>query len=276
MIYLENCLRPSGVLGIGSMEKIQNKYKVLVNEKLSPRYWRMAFDAPDVSAQVKPGQFVHIRTDEQGLQPFFRRPFSVYRARKYVEIFYDVIGPGTKLLSLKRKGDIVDVLGPLGTPFEMPVPSTKQVVLIAGGVGIAPMLILSDVLKKKKYDLVLLFGGRDRGHVYPMQEFKDNGVKVHIATDDGSVGAKGCVSVLFNKINKNPGQTFIYTCGPSPMMKAVQAFASQHGIPGQAACEGTMACGLGACLGCSIETKNGYKTVCHDGPAFNLDEVVFH
>jgi dihydroorotate dehydrogenase electron transfer subunit len=258
------------------MEKIQNIYKVLGNEKLSPYYWRMIFDAPDLAAKVKPGQFVHIRTDELGLQPFFRRPFSVYRARKYVEIFYDVVGPGTRLLSLKKKGDTLDVLGPLGVPFVMPPAETKQVVMIAGGIGIAPMLILSDALKNKKYDLILFFGGRDRGHVYPMQEFKDNGVKVHIATDDGSVGTKGLVSVLFDKIEKNPGKAFIYTCGPNPMMKAVQSFAAQHGILGQAACEEIMACGLGACLGCSIETKNGFKTVCYDGPAFDLDEVKFH
>ena len=109
-----------------------------------------------------------------------------------------------------------------------------------------------------------------------MQEFKDNGVKVHIATDDGSVGTKGRVSVLFDKIGRDPNHTFIYTCGPNPMMKAVQAFASARGILGQAACEGTMACGLGACLGCSIETKSGFKTVCHDGPAFDLDEIIFH
>lgn len=258
------------------MEKIQNIYKVLSNEKLSPHYWRMIFDAPGLAAKVKPGQFVHIRTDELGLQPFFRRPFSVYRARKYVEIFYDVVGPGTRLLSLKKKGDTLDVLGPLGVPFVMPPADTKQVVMIAGGIGIAPMLILSDALKNKKYEMILLFGGRDRGHVYPMQEFKDNGVKIHIATDDGSVGAKGLVSVLFDKIKMKPGHAFLYTCGPNPMMKAVQAFAAQHGISGQAACEEIMACGLGACLGCSIETKNGFKTVCYDGPAFNLDEIKFH
>ena len=258
------------------MEKIQNKYKVLANEKLSPQYWHMTFEAPDLAAAVKPGQFVHIRTDEQGLQPFFRRPFSVYRAQKYVEIFYDVVGPGTKLLSLKGKGDFIDVLGPLGTPFKMPPETTKQVVLIAGGIGIAPMMILSDILKKRKHDLVLFYGGRDRRHVYPMKEFKDNGVKVHIATDDGSVGTKGLVSVFFDKIEKDPGKAFIYTCGPNPMMKAVQAFAGKQGILGQTACEEIMACGLGACLGCSIETKNGFKTVCHDGPAFDLDEVIFH
>lgn len=258
------------------MEKIQNTYKVFLNEKLSPQYWRLCFDAPELAAEVRPGQFVHIRTDEDGLQPFFRRPFSVYRAQKYVEIFYDVVGPGTKLLSLKKKGDSVDVLGPLGTPFVLPPEGIKQVVMVAGGIGVAPMLILSDILKKKKYELILLYGGRDRVHVYPMQEFKDNGVKVHISTDDGSVGVKGRVSILFDKISKDVERTFVYTCGPNPMMKAVQAFAAEHGLKGQAACEEIMACALGACLGCSIETTTGFKTVCYDGPAFNLNEVKFH
>jgi dihydroorotate dehydrogenase electron transfer subunit len=167
-------------------------------------------------------------------------------------------------------------LGPLGVPFVMPPEGVKQVIMIAGGIGIAPMLILSDILKKKKLELILLYGGRTRAHVYPMKEFKDNEVKVHIATDDGSVGTKGRVSNLFDKITKNTETTFIYTCGPNPMMKAVQAFAQEHGLKGQAACEEIMACALGACLGCSIETTKGFKTVCYDGPAFNLEEVKFH
>ncbi len=235
----------------------------------------MTFHAPDLAKEVRPGQFVHIRTSD-GMEPFFRRPFSVYRAQDQVEIFYEAVGPGTKQLAQKKRGDELDVLGPLGTPFVMPPPETKQVVMIAGGIGVAPMLILSDVLKKKKLELMLLYGGRTRGHVYPLQEFKDNGVKVLIATDDGSVGVKGRVTKLFEKINKNPGSTFLYTCGPNPMMAAVQEFAVEHKLRGQAACEEIMACALGACLGCSIQTTHGYKTVCYDGPAFNLDEVMFH
>lgn len=258
------------------MDKIQNIYKVVANEKLCPQFWRLSFEAPQLAAEVKPGQFVHIRTNE-GYEPFFRRPFSVYRGyQNKVDIFYEAVGPGTKILSHKVKGDTLDVLGPLGTPFTLPPDDVKQVVMIAGGIGVAPMLILSDVLKKRKVDLVLLYGGRTRAHVYPMTEFKDNAVKIHIATDDGSLGFKGRVSGLFNKININPQTTYIYTCGPHPMMKAVQDFAKQHNLKGQAACEETMACALGACLGCSIETTSGYKTVCYDGPAFNLDEIIFH
>lgn len=258
------------------MEKIQNTYTVVSNENLSPQYKRLIFNAPDLAREVKPGQFVHIRTNDTGFEPFFRRPFSVYRAQKYVSIFYDVKGSGTTILSLKQKGDTLDVLGPLGTPFIMPPAGIKKVVMVAGGIGVAPMLILSDFLKEAKYDVSLIYGGRTRAHVYPLTDFKELGVRVHIATDDGSVGFKGRVSGLFDKIDKNPQTTFMYTCGPNPMMKAVQEFANLHKLQGQAACEEIMACALGACLGCSIETTKGFKTVCYDGPAFPLDEVKFN
>lgn len=256
------------------MPKLQNIYKVVSNEKLCPQFYRLCFDAKSIKDQVKPGQFVHIRTND-GFEPFFRRPFSVYRAKRYVEVFYEVVGPGTKLMSQLNKGDDVDVLGPVGMPFTLPPKGTKQVVMIAGGIGVAPFLIFTDVLKKLKLELVLLYGGRTKGHVYPMKEFKENGCKVYVATDDGSTGVKGRVSELFSKIRLNPQETFLYTCGPSPMMAAVQRFADKHQLKGQAACEEIMACALGACLGCSIKTTKGYKTVCYDGPVFDLQEVLF-
>jgi dihydroorotate dehydrogenase electron transfer subunit len=108
-----------------------------------------------------------------------------------------------------------------------------------------------------------------------LREFKENSCKVHIATDDGSVGIKGRVAKLFSKLDPDPKATFIYTCGPRPMMASVQAFARKNDLKGQASCEEVMACGLGACLGCSIRTTKGYKTVCYDGPAFDLDELIF-
>lgn len=257
------------------MDKIQNIFKVVANEKLCPRFYRLAFDAGSLSKKVLPGQFVHIRVHD-GLEPFFRRPFSVYRAKKHIEIFYEVVGLGTKILSQKKKGDEIDVLGPVGNPFELPSSKIKQVVMIAGGIGVAPFLILSDFMKKLPCEKVLLYGGRTRGHVYKMQEFKDNGCKVYVATDDGSVGVHGRVSKLFSKINLDPSTTMIYTCGPHPMMEAVQQFAQEHELPGQAACEQVMACALGACLGCSIPTKSGFRTVCYDGPVFDLSAIKFH
>ncbi|MBI5415865.1 MAG: dihydroorotate dehydrogenase electron transfer subunit [Candidatus Omnitrophica bacterium] len=262
------------------MAKLQNIYKVVSNKKLCPRFYRLCFDAPAIVRKVQPGQFVHIRTDE-GLEPFFRRPFSVCRAKKHVEILYEVVGPGTKLLSLKKKGDPLDVLGPVGRPFDMPPAGIKRVVMIAGGIGVAPFLILSDMIKRRERfktvpcEMILLYGGRTKGHVFNMKEFKANGCQVHVATDDGTAGARGRVDKLFSKINPDPRTTFIYTCGPKPMMAAVQRFARRHKIRGQAACEEVMACALGACLGCSIRTTKGFRTVCYDGPVFDLNEIIF-
>ena len=256
------------------MRKIQNIYKIVSNAKLCPKFYRLCLEAPSLAKAIKPGQFIHIKVSD-GLEPFFRRPFSVYQAKEYVEILYEAIGLGTQALASKKKGDQLDILGPLGNEFRLPPTGTKQVVMVAGGIGVAPFLILSDALKKKKYDLILLYGGRTKGHVYPMKEFKQNGVKVFVATDDGSVGVKGRVSELFSKIDANLKTTFLYTCGPHAMMKAVQDFAKKNNLAGQAACEEVMACALGACLGCSIRTTSGYKTVCYDGPVFDLHEVIF-
>lgn len=257
-----------------SGNKIQNIVKVVANEKLSPRFSLLKLDAKSLINRIKPGQFIHIRVSDT-LTPFFRRPFSVYRARKYIEIFYEAVGPGTEILSAKKKGDTLDILGPLGKEFSMPPKGTKQVVMVAGGIGVAPFLILSDKLKNKGYEMILLYGGRTRGHVYGFEDFKKNGCKVFIATDDGSVGVKGRVSKLFLRIGKDPKTTFIYTCGPASMMAALQEFAKKNKMKGEAACEEVMACALGACLGCSIRTTQGYKTVCYDGPVFDLNEVIF-
>lgn len=256
------------------MPQIQNIFKVVSNKKICPQFYLLKIDVKSIFKKVEPGQFVHIRVSD-GLEPFFRRPFSVYRAQKYVEIFYEAVGPGTKILASKKKGDSLDILGPLGKPFNLPPKGIKQVVMIGGGIGVAPFLILSDTLRNKGYELILLYGGRTKGHVYPMREFKENKVKVFVSTDDGSVGAKGRVSELFSKIKADPQTTFLYTCGPKPMMASVQRFALEHHLQGQACCEEVMACALGACLGCSIETKSGYKTCCYEGPVFELGEVVF-
>lgn len=256
------------------MPKIQNNFKVISNKRVFGKYFTLSFDGKAIQKSIKPGQFIHIRISD-GLEPFFRRPFSVCRAKNNVEIFYDVVGKGTKLLSEKKPGDMLDVLGPLGNHFHLPGKGIRQVVMIAGGIGIAPFMIHSDVLSKKKIELVLLFGARTKDHVFSFAEFKKNGCKVFVATEDGSVGTKGRVSKLFSKIKMDPKETMIYTCGPKPMMAAVQDFAVKHNLSGQASLEEVMACGLGACLGCSIPTANGYRTVCHDGPVFELDEVIF-
>lgn len=255
------------------MMSFQGIYKVVCNKKVSGKFFQLSLSAPAISRKASPGQFIHLRLNDT-LKPFFRRPLSIYRAQKTVDVLYDVVGDGTKMLSQKKKGDSLDCLGPLGTSFSLPPKNTKQVVLIAGGVGVAPFLFLTDVLKKKGYKLVLLYGARGKEQVFSMNDFKKNGCDVHISTDDGRVGQKGKVSVLFPKLCFDV-PTYFYTCGPRPMMACVQAFAKEHKIEGQASLEEVMACGVGTCLGCSIKTSEGYRTVCHDGPVFDLKKVIF-
>lgn len=255
------------------MKTIQNNYKIHALVKVNPVYYRLEIDAPDLAKAVRPGQFVHIRVSDN-FEPLFRRPFSVYRALKgRVEIFFEPVGKGSSMLAAKKKGDVLDVLGPLGRPFSMPSRHVKQIVFVGGGIGVAPFMLFSDLLAAHKAEKLLLYGGRSKAHTFPMTAFRKNGVRAFIATDDGSVGVKGRVGELFSKISLAP-TTYIYACGPKPMMAAVAAFAREKGLSGEASMEEVMACGLGACLGCSIPTNKGYKTVCHDGPVFNLDDLV--
>lgn len=256
------------------MKKIQNTCRIISNFSVNGTYRKLVLDAPSLARAVRPGQFIQIRVSG-GFEPLFRRPFSVFRAQHgRVEIFYDVVGSGTKILSLKKKGEALDVLGPLGRPFHMPGKDIEQIVFVAGGIGVAPFMIFSDVIRKHKAQKILLYGGRTKAHTFSLADFKKNGVKTFIATDDGSVGVRGRVSELFGRIENSPS-TMIYTCGPRPMMAAVQKFTREHDLQGEASMEEVMACGLGACLGCSIPTEKGYKTVCHDGPVFPLEDLIF-
>jgi dihydroorotate dehydrogenase electron transfer subunit len=253
------------------MLKNQKKYQVISNKKICPQFFRLRLDAPSLLSQIQPGQFIHLRMSE-GLKPFFRRPFSVFRAKESLDLLCEVVGPGTKLLSLKKKGDWLDCVGPLGTPFKLPGPKIQQVVMVAGGIGVAPFLCLTDQLKDKGFELLLLYGGRTKDHVFSFKEFKENGCKVYISTDDGQRGVRGRVSELFSKMQLSP-KTFVYTCGPRPMIESVRQFTVMHQLQGQASLEEVMACGVGTCLGCSIKTRLGYKTVCHDGPVFDLNDL---
>lgn len=256
------------------MLPIQNEYKVVSNKKKNKTYYHLVFSAPKLCGHIKPGQFIHIKVSSH-FEPLFRRPFSVYRAQKgRVEIFYEPVGKGTKMLTEKRPGDLLDVLGPLGNAFCLPPKDVTQIVFIAGGIGVAPFMLFSDQIKKHKAQKILLYGGRSKEHTFSLNDFKKNGVKCFVSTDDGSVGVKGRVSELFSHIQVS-SKTMIYTCGPRAMMKAVASFAKEHQLCGQISMEEVMACGLGACLGCSILTTKGYQTVCHDGPVFDMNEVVF-
>jgi len=241
---------------------------------------------------------------DSGLEPFLRKPFGFHRVdRNNIEVLYEIVGKGTEILSSKKPGDHLDIIGPLGNGFYYRGQRTEDrgQILVAGGIGVAPLLFLAEELKnqrtkeRKNTKVVVLIGAKTKRAILCEREFKDLGCAVMVATDDGSKGHKGFVTEVFQQIineNENGDSAYfsrtatkgkigavpilaIYACGPKAMLKETASIAKEHKIPCQVLLEEYMACGVGVCLGCAVMTKDGYKMVCKDGPVFNASEVVW-
>ena len=219
----------------------------------------------------KPGQFAELRIDDTQWI-ILRRPISIHYLdveKNEIGFLVQVVGEGTKWLASVKEGDKVNTLFPLGNCFGVEDDKSKKLLLVGGGVGCAPLYYLGAELKKTGYDFTLLIGARKKEDLYRRAEFEALG-RVEYTTEDASLGEKGFVtnhSVLNEKFDK------IYTCGPKPMMVAVAAYAKQNGIACEASLENKMACGLGACLCCVEDTKEGHRCVCTEGPVFSIDEL---
>jgi len=264
------------------------KAKILENEKISADYYKMTLDAPGLARSAAPGQFVQVRCGD-GLDPLLRRPFSIHRISgtgdrlSCIEILYELVGKGTEILSRKQKGTCIDVLGPLGNGFILPLSAKRyplSAILVAGGVGVAPLVFLAEELARKKIKAVALIGARTKKSVLCDKDFKDTGVEVHIATDDGSRGYKGFVSGLLQKVlrtTNHESRKTVYACGPQPMLKRIAGICREKRLECQVSLEEEMACGFGACMGCAVKVKDqaGYKLACKDGPVFNAAEIAW-
>jgi len=251
-------------------KKYDETVSLLENKKINGKYFKLVFLSATLSKNVRPGQFLQCRINS-GNDPYLRRPFSYYRVSgKRVEILYEALGKGTSILAAKKKGDALKVMGPLGNGFTARIGKKKRI-LVAGGVGVPPLVFLSE----KNPAEYLLIGTKSKAEVLPKAELKKVKAKVLFSTEDGSVGAKGFVTALLEKIilNDHPEELFIQTCGPKPMMKAVIALAAKYGIEGEASWDESMACGVGACLGCMVETRSGLKRACADGPVFKFEDL---
>ena len=244
--------------------------RILANKKVNGKYFKLTFASPKLSRQVLPGQFLQVRV-LSGTDPYLRRPFSYYRVTgNRVDVLYEVLGRGTQALSQKEKGSELKVMGPLGNGFTTKIGKKKRI-LVAGGVGVPPLVFLAE----KKSAQYLLIGTKSKAEVLPQAELKKVNAKVLFSTEDGSFGAKGFVTALLEKtvIAEHPTDLFIQTCGPKPMMLAVMAIAAKYGIAGEASWDESMACGVGACLGCMVETRHGLKRACADGPVFSFEDL---
>ena len=218
-----------------------------------------------------PGHFSELRVDNTP-SVVLRRPISVHSfdaEKNEIGFLVQVVGDGTRWLASLKVGDKVNTLMPLGNGFTMPAEAGGRYLLVGGGVGSAPLYYLAEQLKKNGNDFVILIGARSEKDLYRRDAYEALG-QVEYTTEDGSLGEKGYVtnhSILAEKFDR------IYTCGPKPMMLAVAKYARENGIACEVSLENKMACGLGACLCCVEDTKEGHKCVCTDGPVFSIDEL---
>ena len=242
---------------------VQTTLTVESNEQLNRDVWRMVLMG-DCGAISAPGQFINLKLD--GL--FLRRPISVYDwTEDSVTIVYKVVGKGTEQMAATATGVRLDVLTGLGNGFTA-LTEHEHPVLIGGGVGVPPLYGLAKDMLKKGMKPSAILGFNTKDDVILADEFRALGIDVHLATASGEVGVKGFVTDVL----KNLPCDYFYACGPIPMLKAIAATTD---AAGQMSFEERMGCGFGACMGCTVQTKNGYKRVCKDGPVLLREEVVW-
>lgn len=242
------------------------------NRKVNAEYYKLSFSSKSLARNIQPGQFLQIKIRE-GWDPFLRRPFSYYRVQKErIEILYEVLGRGSAVLAGMKKGDRLQILGPLGRPFTKKIGKRKRI-LVGGGVGVPPLVFLAERFGCDRF----LIGTRSRREVMPAKELAKFKKSVFYSTEDGSYGQKGLVTELleewFQEKRGGSKDYFIQTCGPNRMMKRVMEIASDYGVEGEASWDERMACGVGVCLGCMVWTHQGWTASCKEGPVFRFDEM---
>jgi dihydroorotate dehydrogenase electron transfer subunit len=237
---------------------------VLSNDAVMTGTYLMWLDCPGISQEARPGQFVMVRCGEETV---LRRPLSIHRMEgDRFALLYAVIGQGTQWLAERQPDDRLDVLGPLGKGFSVHADSRK-LLLVAGGMGIAPLTFLADRAMGEGREVIILYGtaNKDRYHL-------TTGVTEVTATEDGSVGYRGMVTELIPQYLETSEQ--IFACGPFPMYKAMSQMPELKNRPVQVSLEMRMGCGMGTCYACTIRTRQGRKQVCKDGPVFNLNDII--
>lgn len=242
---------------------------ILAQEKMAEGVYRMTMDSPEIAQEARPGNFVHVRLP--GTDLLLRRPLGIADAdeeRGTIDLIYRVLGRGTAAFSTLRPGDRVNLLGPLGRGFSE---EPEHPLLVGGGMGLSPLLFCAKRMGKRAD---VLMGGKCASEMFWAGLFAPHVSEIRIATDDGSLGEKGFAVALLPDLLEKGAYDGVLACGPEVMMRKAAQIARDAGIPCQVSLERRMACGLGACLSCSVDGTDGSrKKVCKDGPVFWAEEV---
>jgi dihydroorotate dehydrogenase electron transfer subunit len=267
---------------------------VAFNRSLSPAYLHLGLAAPGFPTTFRAGEFVMVRPARVD-DPFLPRAFSIYRittrppaaevSTPIVEILYKVLGKGTQCLARMEPGQEVEILGPLGNSFSIP-DEVRQVVLVAGGIGVPPVAALAIQLTQFRIphsafrNVEVFLGGKTHEDILCVKDFEEAGAGIQITTEDASLGTRGLITDPLRTFlfTPPPSPLTMYACGPPGMLAAVAKLADELSVPCQVSVEANMACGFGACMGCAIEITGearSYKLVCKDGPVFDSREIVW-
>lgn len=243
---------------------VKGIYEIVQNIKLTDNVYKMVLQG-DTSAISAPGQFINIEIENL----YLRRPISICDFdEKSITIIYKVVGKGTEKMSCLSLGEKLDILVGLGNGFNVQKAGDRPLI-IGGGVGIPPLYYLTKQLIKAGKKPVVILGFNCEDEMFYVREFEKLGAEVHTATVDGSCGNKGFVTDVIDKVKD---YTYVFTCGPEPMLKAVYGKTKTSG---QFSFEERMGCGFGACMGCSCKTKYGSKRICKEGPVLEKEEIIW-
>ncbi|EIT85023.1 dihydroorotate dehydrogenase electron transfer subunit [Fictibacillus macauensis ZFHKF-1] len=248
--------------------------QIVSQREIAPAIYELVVTGQIVRYMTAPGQFLHVKVSEE-LEPLLRRPISICdvdQQKQTVTMLYRKEGRGTSLLSKKKPGDLLDLLGPLGSGFPTnEVASGQTALLIGGGIGVPPLYYLGKQLQQQGVSVISILGFASAADIFYEEAFRSLG-EVYVSTVDGSAGTKGFVTdVLTQQLITYDG---LYACGPNVMLRALQ----QQGVKGYISLEERMGCGIGACFACVCHVPNGastdYVKVCSDGPVFKIGEVM--
>lgn len=253
------------------MKKYDVWARVISNQRIANDIYSLRLHCPEIAKSIEPGQFVQLDCGSDFLT--LRRPFSVFLVEdEALEILYQIVGKGTEALSQVQPESDLQVLGPLGKGWPIEE-NAKRALLVAGGIGIAPLGGLIPLLEEAGCEVDLAQGAQSEDKVLARDYFLARNCTYTLCTDDGSAGLKGFVTTPVQELISKHSYDVAYVCGPEAMIRNVVPLLREKGIKTYVSLERRMACGLGACLSCSIKTKKSPKQVCKAGPVFDAERI---